>query len=230
MFDSFERNCNLTERQELHCADCKRKTIHNAEVRCIGRGRDDETEMSWRETATIFRCGACDAVCFELEIWHSEMFDASEIETKQYPAPVSAHFTFNTESVPRGLYIILEEMLYSFAGSKMILATIGLRLAIEFIVNNKECTGHTLKQKIDDLCLKGYVDEDQTKVLHSIREKGNKGAHEARGMSADQLVAGMSIIEGLLEKFYNGPARHESTMKRATELLKSTNSDLDMEF
>ena len=38
-------------------------------------------------------------------------------------------------------------------------------------------------------------------------------------MSPNELIAGMSIVEGLLEKLYNGPARHDATIKRAKQLL-----------
>lgn len=230
MFDTFKRDDNVTGRKQLHCARCKRKTIHNAEARCTGKWSDDEDHMNGWKTATIFRCGACDAFCFELDSWHSEMHGPEETEAQQYPAPVSAHFNFNTESTPSRLNTILDEMLYALAGSKMILATIGLRLALEFIVKDQNCSGRTLKQKIDDLCMKGYVDTDQAEVLHSIREKGNHGAHEARGMNAAQLFAAMSIIEGLLEKLYNGPKRQELTMRRAKQLLQSGNSDEALDF
>jgi hypothetical protein len=74
------------------------------------------------------------------------------------------------------------------------------------------------------------VDQEQAAVLHSIRVKGNDGAHEAKGMSAEQLIAGMSIVEGLLEKLYNGPARHELTMNRAKKLLSSAEPDFDEDF
>lgn len=137
----------------------------------------------------------------------------------QYPAPVSAHFNFNTQSTPSRLDDILDEMLYALAGSKMTLATIGLRLAVEFIAKDKKCKGKNLAQRIDDLHAQGHVDADQKELLHLIRDKGNEGAHEAVGMTAAELLAGMGIIEGLLEKLYNGPARHEATIKRAKLLL-----------
>jgi ferredoxin len=229
MLDSFEREENVKERKLLHCADCKRQTIHNAEARCIGKWQDEECSISGWKSSTIFRCGACDAVCFETASWHTEMYE-EEIEETQYPAPVSAHFTFNTESTPRRLNTILDEMLYSLAGSKMILATIGLRLAVDFIVKDQKCKGNNLKQKINDFLLQGHIDQDQAEVFHSIRDKGNDGAHEAKGMNAQQLIAGMSIVAGLLEKLYNGPARHELTMNRAKKLLSTAEPDYDEDF
>ncbi len=104
----------------------------------------------------------------------------------------------------------------------MVLATIGLRLAVEFIVNDTKCAGRSLKTKIDDLRTKDHIDDDQKDLLHRIRDLGNAGAHDAKGMDTNELVAGMSIVEGLLEKLYNGPARHKATIKRAKLLLRRT--------
>ena len=227
MLDSFKTVDDLDVRKRLHCVLCKRVTIHRAESRCRSTWSVDGGQINGGEDYTILRCGACDSVCYETLSWDSETLDYDEdgnlviVEiSKQYPAPVSAHFSFNTESTPPRLNMILEEMLYSLAGSKTILATMGLRLAVEFIVRDRQCAGRNLAQKIDDLRVKGLIDEDQKDLLHRIRNRGNAGAHEARGMSAKELVVGMSIIEGLLEKLYNGPARHEATITRAKQLLR----------
>lgn len=227
MLDSFEIVEGLDERKRLHCVACERKTIHRAEARCRGTWSSSDGYINGGDHYTIFRCGACDSVCYETVSWDSETYDYDEdgnidvIETsKQYPTPVSAHFSFNTQSTPPKLNLILGEMLYSLAGSKTILATIGLRLAVEFIVKDTECAGRNLEKKIDDLRVKDLIDDDQKDLLHRIRKRGNAGAHEAQGMSVNELVAGMGIIEGLLEKLYNGPARHEATIRRAKQLLK----------
>jgi hypothetical protein len=227
MLDEFKREDEARERKRLHCGNCKRLTIHNLEARCSGSWSDPYNQEGGGQWYSIFRCGACDTVCYETVSWDSYDVDYDEDDEPyhpksavQYPAPVSAHFNFNTESTPAKLDTILEEMLYALAGSKMMLATVGLRLAVEFIVNDKECAGSTLSQKINDLHKQGLIDDDQKDLLHRIRKRGNAGAHEAVGMNAKELVAGMSIIEGLLEKLYNGPARHAVTIKKAKELLK----------
>ena len=226
MLTTFEPIENLNERKKLHCVSCRRKTTHRVEVKYRGYWHDSDHNMDGGETYAILRCGACDNVCYETMQWDSETYyhdengDIQSLETfVQYPAPVSEHFSFNTESIPHKLTVILNEMLYSLAGSKMRLATTGLRMAVEFIVRDNKCAGRTLVQKIDDLRAKGLIDDDQKDMLHQIRKRGNAGAHEARGMSASELVAGMSIVEGLLEKLYNGPARHQATIKRAKMLL-----------
>lgn len=227
MLDSFKTVEDVNERKRLHCVSCKRVTIHRAEARCVSTWSEMDSHFSGGESYSIMRCGGCDNVCYETVSWDSETYyhddegDIVSIESSvQYPAPASAHFSFNTESTPHKLNLILGEMLYSLAGSKMILATIGLRLAVEFIVNDNQCAGRNLAQKIDDLRVKDLIDDDQKDLLHRIRHRGNAGAHDAKGMNANELVAGMSIIEGLLEKLYNGPARHQDTIERAKKLLK----------
>jgi len=227
MLDSFERKHDTTERKMLHCSVCKRRTIHNLEGRCVSSWDDPYNHDGGGARYSIFRCGGCDNVSYETTSWDSyeQEYDEDgepynpEVSV-QYPAPVSAHFNFNTESTPMELDTILGEMLYALAGSKMILASIGLRLAVEFIVNDAKCKGDTLFKKINDLHAQGLIDDDQKNILHSIRKRGNDGAHEAKGMNAKELVAGMSVIEGLLEKLYNGPARHEKTIKKAKQMFK----------
>lgn len=226
MHDNFKRCDDVRERKKLHCVRCKRSTIHNAEARCEAEWEDRLHGENGGERYTIFRCGACDSVCYETATWDSREVEFDQDgstyipdNTVQFPAPVSAHFNFNTQSTPKRLNNILDEMLYALAGSKMTLATIGLRLAVEFIVRDKKCKGANLAKRIDDLHTQGHVDSDQKDLLHRIREKGNAGAHEAVGMTPVELVAGMSIVEGLLERLYNGPARHEATIKRAKQLL-----------
>ena len=228
MLDTFKREDAAQERKRLHCVDCKRLTIHNLEARCVGEWSDSDDQVNGGRRHSIFRCGACDTDCYETVSWDSQDYgydedgDPYSIEsTTQYPAPVSAHFNFNTESTPPQLDVILDEMLYALAGSKMLTATIGLRLAVEYIVNDKKCQGSTLLAKINDLRVKELIDDDQKDLLHRIRKRGNAGAHAAVGMKANELVAGMSIIEGLLEKLYNGPARHEATIKQAKLLIKA---------
>jgi Domain of unknown function (DUF4145) len=225
MLDTFIREAEVAERKNLHCADCSRETIHNLEARCRAGWSVNDGLSDGGSTYSIFRCGACDAVCYESTFWDSEDVDHDVDGIPYYNPiikkyPMTAHFNFNTESTPRRLNEILDEMLYALAGSKMILATIGLRLAVEFIVKDKNCSGRTLDKKIDDLRAQMLIDEDQKDLLHRIRKKGNAGAHEAFGMNGSELIAGMSIIEGLLEKLYNGPARHKATIKRAQQLFK----------
>lgn len=227
MLDTFKRLDDAKERKRLHCTSCKRVTIHNLEARCEGSWSDPHHHHNGGESYSIMRCGACDGVCYETVSWDSEVYyhdedgDIHPVESSlQYPAPASAHFSFNTESTPDKLNLILDEMLYSLAGTKMVLATIGLRLAVEFIVNDNNCEGRTLDKKIDDLRVKQLIDDDQMELLHQIRKRGNAGAHDATGMNAKELISGMSIIEGLLEKLYNGPARHDATIKRAKQILK----------
>lgn len=112
-------------------------------------------------------------------------------------------------------------MLYALAGSKLKLATVALRMIVEFIVTDTKCSGRNLMKKIDDLRTKGHVDENQLSLLHKIREKGNAGAHERKAMSRNEMVAGIGILNLLLEKLYNGPKRQEEVVKKANQAFQN---------
>lgn len=230
MFNTFERVTELGTRKRLQCNECRRQTIHTLEAQCVGgwteefgRGHsaDGGTDFS------LYRCGACDEVCFEKSSWCSEDMDHDDHGNPywnrteaQYPPPSSADFSFDTEFIPGDLNELIDEMLYALAGSKLKLATVALRMVIEFIVSDKKCEGNTLVKQINDLHAKGHVDDAQKELLHKIRKKGNAGAHERKAMNRNEMVAGIGTVNLLLEKLYNGPARHENTIKQANQAFE----------
>lgn len=229
MFDAFERVKDSDSRKRLQCNECRRQTIHILEARCKGEWRDDNygNSISGHTYFSIYRCGACDEVCFEKAAYCSEQYDHDYDGTtylvpdeSQYPPPASADFAFDTDFTPGDLNELIEEMLYALAGSKLKLATVALRMVVEFIVNDTKCAGRNLQNKIDDLYAKGHIDEAQVDLLQKVRKKGNVGAHERIAMTRDEMVAGISIINLLLEKLYNGPARHADVIKKANQAFR----------
>ncbi len=227
VFDTFKRNDELANRKRLQCNDCRRQTIHTLEAQCVGNWSQDEGAIYGSTNFSLYRCGACDEVCFEKTSYFSEEYDhdseghifliPSEV---QYPPPSSADFAFDTDFTPADLNELIDEMLYALAGSKLKLATVALRMVVEFIVNDTKCAGRNLQKKIEDLHAKGHVDEVQLALLHKIRDKGNAGAHERIAMNRNEMVAGISIVNLLLEKLYNGPSRQAAVIKKANQAFK----------
>lgn len=231
MFNTFERVTDLDKRKELQCDRCRRLTIHTLEAQCIGKNHESigGGHEVWGEVNfSLYRCGACDAVCFEKSSVFSEDWDHDDQGNivmnqtdVQYPPPSSADLAFDTDYTPGDLNELIDEMIYALTGTKLKLATVALRMVIEFIVTDKECGGRNLFEKIEDLHLKGLVDASQLALLHTIREKGNAGAHERIAMNRNEMVAGISIINLLLDKLYNGPARQADVMKKAAQAFKA---------
>lgn len=226
MYDSFERLDDLEKRKLLQCNECRRQTIHTLEARCVGKWAEEHEHgriNGWTDYS-LFRCGACDEVCFEKAAYFSEAYEHDHEgniylvpDEAQFPPPASADFAFDTDFTPTELNELIEEMLYALSGSKLKLATVALRMVIEFIVNDTRCAGRTLEKKIDNLHAKEIVDETQLDLLHKIRLKGNAGAHKLIAMTRNEMVAGISIINLLLEKLYNGPAREAEAIKKAAQ-------------
>jgi hypothetical protein len=232
LFDSFVRVCDKEFRKKLQCNDCRRATIHTLEARCVGESSEDVGHghsVSGGADFSIYRCGACDSVCYETSWWNSEDYDHDEhghyynVRTEiQYPPPSSADFSFNTNFTPDELDEIIEEMIYALAGNKMKLATVALRMVIEFIVQDKHCSGRNLRDKIEDLFRQQLIDQTQLDLLHKIREKGNAGAHEMQSMNRVEMTSGIAIVNLLLEKLYNGPAREADIIRKATKAFHMT--------
>jgi hypothetical protein len=196
------------------------------EAQCQGT-YDPEYGPGGGHRYSIYRCGACDTVCYETASWDDEDVDYNDDgdpyvveQFTQYPPPTSASFAFNVEYTPGDLDVLIGEMMYAFAGSKMTLATVGLRMVIEFIVNDAKCTGRTLEKKIDALHDQGHIDEQQKALLHKLRKRGNAGAHQSAPMDTNELLAGMGVVDLLLEKLYNGPGRHKALLQRAEHVFK----------
>lgn len=235
MFDTFDRKVELTERKKLQCNECRRQTIHTLEALCVGRWEQEvgqEHSIDGGTDFALYRCGACDEVCFEISSWFSEDYDHDDEGNPtlnrtdfQYPPPSSAEFAFDTDYTPSELNELIEEMIYALAGSKLKLATVALRMVVEFIVTDKKCSGRNLDKKIEDLHVKGHVDQTQLELLHTIRKKGNAGAHERKAMNRNEMVAGISIINLLLEKLYNGPVRQADVIKKASQAFMLAESD-----
>lgn len=227
MFDTFVRKEDLNERKKLQCNDCRRATIHTLEARCVGESEENVghgDRIYGGMEFSLYRCGACDAVCFERSAWFSEDWDHDgegnmflPRREVQYPPPSSADFAFDTEYTPSDLNELIDEMIYALTGNKMKLATVALRMVVEFIVTDKGCTGSNLAEKIADLHAKQYVDKEQLDLLHTIRKKGNAGAHERIAMNRNEMVAGVSIINLLLDKLYNGPMRQQNVISKANQ-------------
>ncbi|HDZ82457.1 MAG TPA: DUF4145 domain-containing protein [Roseobacter sp.] len=229
MFDSFKRINDFDDRKKLQCNECRRQTIHALEARCVGRWDEDHQHghiYGWTNFS-LYRCGACDEVCFEKAAFFSEQYDCDHEgntfpipDEIQFPPPSSADFAFDTDFTPNDLNELIEEMLYALAGSKLKLATVALRMVVEFIVTDTKCAGRGLQKKIDALYSKGHVNDVQLALLHTIRKRGNAGAHERIAMTRNEMVAGISVINLLLEKLYNGPSREADVIKKANQAFK----------
>ncbi len=234
MFDSFKRNEELASRRKLQCNECRRQTIHTLEAQCVGKWEEDRHGLYGGTEFFLYRCGACDEVCFEKSSWFSEEYEHDEDgnmdlvrDEIQFPPPSSADFAFDTDFTPSEVNELIDEMLYALAGSKLKLATVALRMVVEFIVTDTKCAGRNLQKKIDDLYAKGHVDATQVDLLQKIRAKGNAGAHQRIAMNRNEMVAAISIINLLLERLYNGPARQDDVIKKANQAFKVVAENLD---
>ena len=227
MFDKFENKSSADKRRMLHCNDCGHRAIHNLEAGVKGSSSDDESMISAGTEFSIYRCGGCDSVIFVIDDWNSEYYYHDDegntrvaIMTKQYPSISSSLSKIDTSDCPEGIKYIIREAASSLDHNNLLSATIMARMTIEEICNNSNIAGNNLKIKINNLAHHINLDQDQKELLHEIRERGNKGAHEAKMMSADEIAAGFEVLSVVIDKEYSAPARAKRAVRNAKRKLK----------
>ena len=71
-----------------------------------------------------------------------------------------------------------------------------------------------LKDKIDFLVEKGYLQEVSKNILHRIRTIGNESAHECEEQKMDEILLAIEVIEILIKILYIHPKRFNKISKR----------------
>lgn len=78
----------------------------------------------------------------------------------------------------------------------------GIRAIVEAVCNDKHIVGHNLQLKIDGLRDAGHITKAGALILHNLRFMGNEAAHELKAHERNELKAGFSVLEHLLQGVY----------------------------
>jgi uncharacterized protein DUF4145 len=84
----------------------------------------------------------------------------------------------------------------------LLLCTIGLRALVEGVCVDKGLTERNLERQIDGL-IKFLPSVNLIEALHTFRFAGNDAAHRLEPLSRDQARTAISLIEDLLNYFYD---------------------------
>jgi hypothetical protein len=122
---------------------------------------------------------------------------------------------------------IYGEILAVFASDAPTLAAIGLRALVEAVCQDKGCTGHSLRDKIDELVLLGALSKDEAEFLHLTRFMGNEAAHEIETPFEDELTSALDIAEALLRTIHELPRLADMLKKAADTRRSAPEFDLD---
>jgi len=126
----------------------------------------------------------------------------------------------SVHELPPGVRHIYRETHRALCNEQKILPAIGIRAIVEAICQERNATGRTLEQRIEDLVTKKVITDDAAKILHSLRFMGNDAAHEVKAHTIDELAIGLHVVEHLLQGVYVMPKQAAKLPKRKPKLPK----------
>ena len=203
------------EVRKIVCKYCDNTTNHNV-LNSVERrwGNEDIQGIDVYETIT---CSGCDSVSFRKSSSNSEdtLYDDeggfSYPESEEiYPSRLMGRKALqDIYSLPDKVRVMYSETHRAIFEGLKILAGIGVRALVEGVCSEESAQGHDLKEKINDLVLKGVLTQKNADILHKIRLFGNRAAHEMNSASDSELDVALDIVENLLETVYIIPKKAE---------------------
>jgi hypothetical protein len=173
--------------------------------------------MNGGTTHSLFQCLGCEAVFYEESKWDSESLDydydhegntvTTAIKSKNtYPKPQSKtrpKWVDDIDDRDEQLVRILNEMYVAFDNESFILASIGLRTALDRSTEVLGIdAGLPFVKKLDALQHGGWIGDTEREILGVVTDAGSAAAH--RGWSPDraELAPLISALELFLQKAF----------------------------
>ena len=219
---------------KVRCISCKQETNHLIIVD-YEEYQVDEDFNPWVTDYQIVKCSGCDDISFRkiasdnkeaISAYHRDdiIFYKSIKYEDLYPSrhanrdPLKEDEIF--KYVPKKIIDIYREVNETINNNLTIILPIGLRVLMEAICNDLIATEvmpdniRNLKEKIDFLVKKGYLQEISKDILHRIRTIGNESAHECEEQKMDEILLAIEVIEALIKSLYIHPKRFNKISKR----------------
>jgi hypothetical protein len=231
---TFNKNTKANNTVKIRCISCKQKTNHTI-ISNYEETQVDEEFNYWIIDYQIVKCNGCNDISFRkissdpnqcIPIYYGDNeVDYEPIEYEDlYPPrhidrdPLKDNDLF--QYTPEKIADIYTETNKSINNKLTILSPIGLRALMEAICNDLIAAEvmpdniRNLKEKIDFLVKKGYLQEISKDILHRIRTIGNESAHECEEQKMDEISLAMEVIEALIKSLYIHPKRFNKISKR----------------
>ena len=175
---------------------------------------DEEHSINGQDDHKLAQCAGCKTVFYHKSSWNSEnwqggydpvtgkeiIFHPRKIET--YPAPEKKSqkpdWVWGIGQIDPQLYTILDEVYQAYEVGSFILASVGLRTALDRTTEIlKIDPSLSLEKKVKALQEQGYIGETEANTLSVVTDAGSAAAH--RGWSPDQKA--FAILITTLEQF-----------------------------
>jgi hypothetical protein len=200
---------------KAHCPRCdgeRNCTIHGA-LDEPWEWTDGVHSVNGQNDHRILRCMGCDTVFYwksscDSESWeggydrHGNEVISHPSDVKTFPPPEAKDerpdWIWDLSTIDPQLYDILTQTYVAFQNDGLILASVGLRTALdratEFLKINP---GLSLEKKVKALLENGFVGETESRILATVADAGSAAAH--RGWSPDKKE--FRTLAAALEQF-----------------------------
>jgi hypothetical protein len=216
---------------KIYCNYCKRVTNHEEKLRNKEICSEDEGFHEYLLNI-VWMCMGCREFVLERVFYNDETTCDEEADIGYFPKRSHSELAPKTYSkLKPKLVSLYNEAITCYNEGALILCAAGLRALLEGICSDKRIQGRNLKKKINNLHPR-LPNRNIIRNLHHFRFMGNEAVHELAAPKATELALAISVIEDLLNFFYDldYKASQLREMRRAnkkkTKLVKKSSDSL----
>lgn len=195
--------------KKYHCRKCQGIRNHEIVNELKTKG-NEEHYFQWIETFSLIKCLGCDSISFLKIYSDTEMVNYDHEGVPNYYEEIDIYPKFLDKNrelnhlyhLPPKIKNIYLETVNALKNQLYILAAGGLRTTIEAICNHLKIRKGDLSTRIDLLTDKGYLTNNESKRLHSIRFLGNDALHEVDIPNEEHVNILFDIVNHLLENLF----------------------------
>jgi hypothetical protein len=216
--ESLSLNKTKDEVYLIPCQRCLIHTRHKVLLSADVSGRTLEEDIHYWDEYQIVQCQGCEAISFRKNSTNTEDSYFVEQADGNYDSKLEDHIEIFPSRIPGRTMVkrfwllpmqvrhIYSETHSALCNKLTILAGIGIRALIESVCKEKQAIGSTLKERINDLVIKGILTQAGAEILHGLRALGNEAAHELKAQDQQSMDIAMDVAENMLQSVFILPA------------------------
>lgn len=179
--------------------------------------KDGHHSMQWGADHSLLQCRGCETVFYQQSAWDSEDIEhwyepdgstgSEYVKTiTTYPKPDSKTkplWLSEIETADEQLGHILNETYLAYDSNLLILATVGIRTAID---RATELLGidpaKSFQEKLNDLQAGGWIGDTERQILEVVIDAGSAAAHRGWSPDASEASQLITVMEVFLQKAF----------------------------
>jgi hypothetical protein len=239
----MEQNKLPSATRQAHCNTCLGERSHEVifelnEEWCEEVTDDPRDNRAGTELYEILKCAGCGHVVFRNTITYLNECDDDgrpkkivcyfpSIKTRKKPALLSV-VSGSIQFIKKDEFLYLLDEIYSaLYAENPLLAAMGIRALIEYIMLGKISDQGSFKENLAQFNNSGFIAEKEKDMLGVIVEVGSAAIHRGHKPAMDVVVSCLDIVEALLKRIYLFPGQIQAIKKTIPERKKNKSKGAD---